>query len=148
MPDEQRPDRGRPPAYAQAAALGFVTGLRSLLGLAMIGETTPRPVRIAIRLLSVGELIADKMPKMGSRLAPISLSARILSGMVVGYVVCHEERRSPWLGALLGGIGALAGTYGGYHARKALDERLHLPDPVIAVAEDAFAVALGRRFRP
>lgn len=147
MSEERRPEDGRPPAYPQAAALGFATGLRSMMGIAVIGETMPGAVRIATRLLSAGELVGDKLPKIGSRLALAPLSARIVIGAMVGYIACGEGRCSPFIGALLGAAGAVAGSYGGYHARKALDERLHLPDPVVAVAEDALAVSLGRRFR-
>ncbi len=142
MPDTKTP------AYARALALGAICGLRSMMGPALVAGKAPPVVKIAFRLLAVGEVIADKLPQIPSRLDPGPLTGRIVSGAAVGYVVCRESETPGWLGALLGGAAAVAGSYGGYYGRKALGERLHLPDPVIAVAEDALALAVGRRFAP
>jgi uncharacterized membrane protein len=138
----------KPPAYAQALVLGFVSGLRSMLGPALVAEIAPPKVKIAFRLLSAGELIADKLPKTPNRIAPGPLVGRAIAGAAVGYVVCKEARQPVWIGALLGSAAAVAGSFGGYYGRKALGERLHLPDPIVAVVEDALAVGLGRRFAP
>lgn len=137
-----------PPAYARSLALGFVCGLRSMLGPALVADLAPPPVRLLFRLLSAGEVIADKLPGIPSRIAPGPLAGRLVSGMAVGGVVCHAAGKSPLVGGLLGGAAALAGSYGGYYGRKALGTRLHLPDPVVALAEDALAAGLGRRFGP
>ena len=136
------------PAYAQALVLGFVSGMRAMLGPALVAGIAPPNVRLAFRLLAAGELVADKLPKTPSRIAPGPLAGRFLSGAAVGYVVCRHARQSVWVGALIGATAAVAGAYGGYHGRKALGETLHVPDPVIAVVEDALAVGLGRRFGP
>lgn len=145
---EKLPDGSRPPAYAQALALGFVSGLRTMLGPALVAEIAPPKVKLAFRLLSAGEFIADKLPKTPSRIDPGPLMGRAVAGAAVGYVVCKEAHQSVWFGALLGGAAALAGAFSGYYGRKALGERLHLPDPVVAVVEDALAVGLGWRFAP
>ena len=44
---------------------------------------------------------------------------------------------------MLGGGGAVFGTLGGYEARKRLVQVLKVPDRVIAIPEDAVAVAGG-----
>lgn len=132
--------------YARILALGFVCGLRSMLGPAILGEKASAPVKIALRLLSAGELVVDKLPKTPSRISPLPLAGRIVSGSIVGAVVCHEAKKPLWLGGLLGGVAAVAGSYGGYYGRKALSE--HLPDRVVAVIEDTLAVGLGRHFGP
>jgi uncharacterized membrane protein len=41
---------------------------------------------------------------------------------------------------VVGAIGALVGTFGGYYARKALVAGLKAPDFAIALTEDAIAV--------
>jgi uncharacterized membrane protein len=46
-------------------------------------------------------------------------------------------------GALLGGIGAVIGTYGGYQARTRLVRTLNVKDIFIAIPEDLIAIALG-----
>jgi uncharacterized membrane protein len=50
---------------------------------------------------------------------------------------------SPWVGALLGVIGALVGTFGGYQVRTKTVKALHSPDFPIALLEDAIAVCGG-----
>jgi uncharacterized membrane protein len=144
MPENQN----KPPAYAQALGLGFVSGLRAALAPALVAEIAPPKVKLVFRLLSVGELIADKLPKTPSRIDPGPLTGRIVSGAAVGYVLCRHAGKSVWLGALLGGAAAVAGSYGGYYGRKMLGEKLHLPDPIVALAEDALGVGLGRYFGP
>ena len=47
------------------------------------------------------------------------------------------------IAALVGIIGALAGTFGGYNVRHALVSRAHLPDLAVALVEDGIAVAGG-----
>lgn len=132
--------------YPRVAALGFVCGLRSMLGPALIAADASPGVKILLRVMSAGEMIADKLPKTPNRISPGPLAGRILSGTIVGAVVCRTADKSPWLGGLLGGAAAVVGSYGGYYARKALTRRL--PDPVVAVAEDALALVLGRHFSP
>jgi uncharacterized membrane protein len=47
------------------------------------------------------------------------------------------------LGAVIGIVGALAGTYGGYYARTGLVRALKVPDLVIAILEDIVAIGGG-----
>jgi uncharacterized membrane protein len=47
------------------------------------------------------------------------------------------------LGVLLGALGAVLGTLGGYRARVGLVSSLKVPDYVVALAEDATAVGVG-----
>ncbi len=136
------------PAYGRALALGFICGLRCMMGPAMAAEMAPPIVRIGLRVLSVGELVGDKLPQTPNRTDPLPLIGRVVSGLGVGWSVCRKGSASPWVGALLGGVAALGGTYGGYYARKAIKERLNVPDTVVALAEDTLAIAIGRHFRP
>ena len=43
-------------------------------------------------------------------------------------------------GAIIGALGAVAGTLGGYRARTGLVRKLGVPDFVVALAEDIVAV--------
>jgi uncharacterized membrane protein len=45
--------------------------------------------------------------------------------------------------AIVGVVGALVGTFGGYHIRHALVKRANLPDFAMALAEDFVAIAGG-----
>ncbi len=132
--------------YLRIFALGAISGMRTMLGPALVAEQAPGNVNLLFRVLSAGELLGDKLPKTSSRLAPGPLIGRTISGAGVGYALCRRAGQSPWLGVALGAGAAVLGAYGGYHARKVLGERLHLPDPVVAVGEDALAIGIGRRF--
>jgi uncharacterized membrane protein len=148
MTDFSSHEKQESPPYARAAALGVVCGLRSMLGPALVSTLAPAPIKVALRLLSAGEFIADKLPNLPSRIASGPLLGRALSGAAVGYIVCKEKDVQPWLGALVGGAAAVSASYGGYYGRKALHERLHVSDKLIAILEDALAIGLGRRFGP
>jgi uncharacterized membrane protein len=137
--------------------LGCVTGLRSLtapavvcwaarLGwlhlagtrLAFIGH----PVTlITFTLLALAELIADKLPNAPARTAPLGLTARIVFGYLCSVAIATGVGGSLLVAAIVGVIGALVGTFAGYNIRKALVLRAHLPDLVVALAEDVIAIA-------
>jgi uncharacterized membrane protein len=140
-------------------AIGFVTGLRSFTPAAVVCwaayldalnlRATPlaflgSSAAIAIfTLLALGELVADKLPKTPSRTAAVGLSARILLGALCGAALTlASQQSSSWLlGAVLGAIGGIAGAFAGYQARTRLVRALKVPDIVIALIEDAVAIA-------
>ncbi len=137
-------------------ALGVVTGLRSMTGLAVVswaarlgwvefGRTWaallghPASVYI-LSALAVGELIADKLPRIPSRKSPGPFAARVVIGAGIGAALAMAKDQSSIAGALCGAAGAVVGTLGGYEARTGLVKALGIPDFVIAVLEDAIAV--------
>jgi uncharacterized membrane protein len=139
--------------------IGVVTGLRSLTGpavtawaarlgwLSLIG--TPMHfmasiITVAIfTLLAVMELVGDKLPATPARTAPLGLSARVLMGGLCGATIAVAGGASIAIGIVLGALGGIAGTYGGYQARTRLVRALGVPDVVIAVLEDIVAVGGG-----
>src|SRR5689334_20582799 len=125
-----------PAATAWAVHLGWL-GLRDS-PLAFMGT------RVAVglfTLLAIGELIADKLPFTPSRLSPGPLIGRILLGGLSGSVLCAAAGQSVLAGALAGGVGGVAGAMAGYHVRRALTQSMRIPDFVIALIEDAIAIA-------
>ncbi len=145
------------PAYVLLLAffIGFFSGLRSLtppaviawaahLGwlkipspLSWIGTTT---AAVFFTVLALLELVSDKLPKTPSRTAPPGLVARILLGALSGACVASAGGQGMVLGAVLGIVGALAGTYGGYQVRTRLVKALGTPDFVIALLEDLVTI--------
>ena len=142
-----------------AVVIGIVAGLRSLtapalvswaahLGwlnlqgtaLAFMGTT----VAVAIfTLLAIVELIGDVMPKTPTRTTPVPLIARMVMGGLSGACLYAAASQSLPVGAILGIIGALIGTYGGYHIRKALVNGLKVKDILIAIPEDIIAIGVA-----
>jgi uncharacterized membrane protein len=142
-----------------AFLLGLVAGLRSLTAPAVLAWAAHRnwlnvhntplsflasTAAMAIFvLLAVGELIADQLPSTPSRTAPPGLIARIVTGGLCGSGIAAAGTQSLVLGVILGIVGALIGTFGGYQARSRLVKALNVPDLVIATLEDAVAIGGG-----
>jgi uncharacterized membrane protein len=98
---------------------------------------------IVFTLLAMVELIADKLPSTPARTAPLGLIARIFFGGACGLALATSAGMSLSFSVLLGSIGALVGTFAGYHSRRLIVSKAHIPDLVVAVAEDVIAIAGG-----
>jgi uncharacterized membrane protein len=138
-------------------AMGFVAGLRALtppaavtwaahLGwihlrgtrLAFLGSVT------AVALFTIGaavEFITDQLPSTPARTVPVQLGARIVMGGFCGAALALAASQSVALGIVVAMVGAVAGTYAGYHARRGLVKDLKIPDFIIATLEDVIAVS-------
>jgi uncharacterized membrane protein len=139
-----------------AAGLGAVSGLRSVTGLAILsrelssrrGRSRGRLHRVLalpstshlLALMAAGEMLADKLPMIPARIAPLPLAGRMGMGAAAGAAAAEHRRDSLVAGALVGGAAAVAAAYAGYHARRALGRRLSLPDGVVAAAEDGITL--------
>jgi uncharacterized membrane protein len=88
-------------------------------------------------------LVADKLPKTPARTAPVGLIARIIMGGLCGACLYAAGAAAPIPGAVFGIIGALIGTFAGYHIRHALVTKLNVKDIFIAVPEDIIAIVLA-----
>jgi len=142
-----------------AFLLGVVAGLRSLTAPAVLAWAAHRnwlnvhntplsfmastAAMVIFVLLAVGELIADQLPSTPSRTAPPGLFARIVTGGLCGAGIAAAGTQSLVVGAILGIVGALIGTFGGYQARTQLVKALKVPDLVIATLEDVVAIGGG-----
>jgi uncharacterized membrane protein len=91
--------------------------------------------------LACAELVGDKLPFTPSRLTLGPLVGRIVMGALCGMALCAATQQSMTVGGVAGGIGAIAGAYIGYHVRRLLTTRVKLPDFLVALAEDAVAIA-------
>ncbi|MGA2810828.1 MAG: DUF4126 family protein [Candidatus Acidiferrum sp.] len=137
-------------------AIGVVCGLRSLTGPAVVAwaahsgwlalHGTPLaflaslPAVIIFTLLALGELVADKLPKTPSRTAPLGLGARLVLGGLCGAALALAGNQGLAAGAVLGALGGVLGALAGYQVRTRLVRVLHVPDFVVALAEDLVAI--------
>jgi len=146
-------------ALALAFGIGVIAGLRALTApavvawaghlhwinlqgthLAFMGSI----VAVAIFTLgAIGEIVNDKLPKTPPRTAAPSLIIRCVMGAFAAATLSAGIGGSLAIGALLGIVGALVGTFGGYYLRTGIVKALHSPDFVIALLEDAVAVCGG-----
>ena len=144
------------PSYTPvlAVGIGVVAGLRALAAPAVLAWAAKRRwIRLGnspfatiisakaskrITGLAVSELIADKLPFTPSRLNAGPLASRIVSGAVCGATIYGVVKKPLAEGAVLGGVGAIAGAFSGYHMRKRLSG--DMPSLGVAVLEDALAI--------
>lgn len=151
----------------QAAGLGFVTGMRSMLGLRMLAASARdgafddregpffRALRSRMALpvlttLATGEFLADKLPGAPDRTDAAPLGARVVLGALVGGLVGArgENPGARILGAVLGAAAAAAGAYAGNRARTWMKRHTSIAGPLAAVIEDGIAVSLGQASKP
>ena len=137
-----------------AVGIGAVAGLRTLAAPGVLAWAVKRRwIRLGkspfatiisakaskrITDLAVSELIADKLPFTPSRLKAGPLASRIVSGAVCGATIYGVVKKPLAEGAVLGGVGAIAGAFSGYHMRKRLSG--DMPSLGVAVLEDALAI--------
>jgi uncharacterized membrane protein len=148
-------------SVSRALGLGAISGLRSLSGPAFVSRAASRgdldldgtvfaflgSPRIfkALVLMELGELIGDKLPAIPSRTSPPPLLGRAASGALVGAAVFVSEGHRATIGAALGSIAAMTAGFAGERLRALAVEKTGLPDPVIALAEDAAVLLVGLR---
>jgi uncharacterized membrane protein len=138
-----------------ALALGAASGARSSAGLAAVALTsTPtdhgalasrlggRVGTVATALMSVGELVVDKLPTTPSRLAVKGLVPRLVLGATAAATQANRDRRPVVFPALVGAAGAAGFSYLGTRFRAAAQERFGSDRPG-AIAEDVAAGVLG-----
>lgn len=113
-----------------------------------------RGVAFAVHSAAVVEMVVDKLPITGDRTAPAGILARTVAGSLAGAVLSSTHRRGWLTGTLLGGAGAIAGTFATFHLRRALrggmGSRSLSPEETGALAgllEDAILIGLRRVVR-
>jgi uncharacterized membrane protein len=129
---------------------GLIAGLRSFSAPAAVSAALAARYALAARLtpalqaLAAGEMLADKLPVMPARTTPPALAGRALTGAVSGAALANAAGRNRISGALLAGAAAIASSYAALALRSALGQRLAVPDPLIALVEDAIVIVAGR----
>lgn len=120
--------------------IGLTCGLRSMTGPAVVRWRAHDPARLALAALAAGELIADKLPSTPARTIPPALVFRAFSGGWCGRGVAHAFGTDLTDGAIAGALGAVVAAFVGMTLRGAVVRASHLPDSLVAVAEDGLAL--------
>jgi uncharacterized membrane protein len=107
-------------------------------------EFMARPLTLwIITIMALGELIADKLPTTPPRTHPVGLISRATLGAACGLAVAVGRHINPVLPAIVALASALLSAFAGYNVRRMLVARLRLPDFLVALVEDAIAIAGG-----
>ena len=136
--------------YSQTSALGFVTGIRSMSSLALLGRTSDKS-REGMQLLTqwlplvaaLGEAVADKLPVIPSRTSPGPFIGRLVIGGVSALILCRREQIPPIPGVVIGVVGAGTSAFASHYIRTRLAKVTKIPDPVLGILEDALVSGLG-----
>ena len=142
-----------------ALCIGIVAGLRALTAPALVSwaahlgwlhlEGSPLAFMgstiavVIFTLVAIVEYVTDLLPKTPPRTAPPGLIARIVTGALSGACLSVSGGASLLFGAVLGAIGAVIGTFGGYQLRTRLVSGLKVKDFFIAIPEDLVAIAFA-----
>lgn len=143
----------------QTLGLGAISGLRSMSGPAFVSRAArdgrlpvggtrlsflASPwVATTLTVLQAGEMVGDKLPLTPSRTSLPPLLGRAGAGALVGAVL--SGGRQPATNALLGGGAAVAAAFLGENLRAVVGGRTSVPDPLLALAEDAVVLFVGSR---
>jgi uncharacterized membrane protein len=140
-------------------AIGFVAGLRAMTAPAVVVwaahlgrlDLHGSPLSFLGSVIAVGvftlgalaEYVTDQLPSTPNRTTPFPFGARIVMGGLCGAAVAIAGEQPVLSGVVLGAIGAVTGTFAGFHARRGLVKGLKIPDFVIATLEDLVAIGLA-----
>ncbi len=146
-------------AYAGAALIGTMAGMRSMAAPAVIAQLSRtgnlgsltgglaifknHGLSVASGIFAAGEMVADKLPMVPNRTDAGPLLGRALTGGISGAVICSARKRSVLAGSLIGAAFAVGAAYAAYEMRKRLGKKFHLPDIAVALAEDVIVGTLG-----
>jgi uncharacterized membrane protein len=124
-----------------ALGMGFVSGLRTFTPVAAVLLMRGGILGIIATVAAVCEYVLDVLPNTPSRTQAIGLSARIVSGAFVGWMIATMHDGSGIFGAIAGIAGAVIGAYAGHAARIAAIARIgRYP---AAIVEDLVAIGLA-----
>ena len=142
--------------------LGAISGLRSLAGPAFVSRAASRGrlnvegsslaflgskrLSQALTVAALGELVGDKLSITPSRTSPPVLLWRAVSGGLVGAASFVSEGRRATAGVALGSSAAIAAAIAGEWLRALAGRKTGLPDPLVALTEDAVVLLVGFRF--
>jgi uncharacterized membrane protein len=155
--EEERvaPVRAPLPILLRAAALGAASGSRSTAGVTAVALASRRgdPGPLASGLgstrgtavsgvLALGELVADKLPFVPSRLSPPALGGRVLLGGTAAAAEARRDGHDPVLPALVGAAGAVGAAVLAARLRGVAAQRFGSDKPG-AFLEDGLAALLG-----
>jgi len=143
--------------YLLCVIIGIAAGLRAVTPLAAIsigawlgwidlGATWAgflgNIIAVIILVVVAGlELVGDQLPKTPSRKEPGPFIARVVSGALAGMLLGLPS--GDWIvGLVLGAVGGVIGTPGGYEARRWLAGQLKRDLPA-ALIEDAVAIIVA-----
>lgn len=143
----------------QVLGIGILAGMRSAAAPAIAGHILSEhrggafkrnaagyfsslAIADVLKVMALGEFLADKLPFTPNRTKPVSVAVRCLSGALAGAGLFEAAGKKPLTGAVLGCVAAGISTFGSFYLRKGLS-RTGAGNILSGVIEDAFVVSAG-----
>jgi uncharacterized membrane protein len=142
----------------KAITIGIIAGMRSMSAPALtssylaqnenlasspLGRLASPTASRVLKVLAAGEILADKLPMVPSRVSAGPLVTRIASGAVSGAAVSAADKKQAEIGAVWGGVAAVAGAFGFYHLRRRVGAEIRVSDAVLGIVEDAIVISVA-----
>jgi len=102
-----------------------------------------KAVATGLKVLSISELVMDKLPSTPNRTKPAGFVFRCLSGALAGASIYKASGGNAILGAGLGAASAAVSTYISFVVRKSAVKNTSIIDPIIGAIEDALVIGAG-----
>src|SRR3954452_4435758 len=123
----------------QIIGLGIISGMRAtfaasltahffrrkqnmLLSKSKLGFIQSPAAAVITKVLSAAEATGDKLPNTPNRIVAPQILARVSAGAFAGAIISTANDYDIKNGVLIGGVTALAATFGTYYLRKTIDE--------------------------
>lgn len=153
--------RGDRTVLVTSAVLGAITGVRSMAAPALLSHemadtedadefgpleqilTSDITARV-MTVLAGGEALADKTADLPDRTSPAPLVGRALIGAFTAAAFAVQRRHNVVAPALVGGLSAIASTFGAFHARRYFRENHDVPDAMLGLIEDGLVLAASK----
>ncbi|MCC7447834.1 MAG: hypothetical protein IT324_10470 [Anaerolineae bacterium] len=146
----------------EAVGLGLLVAMRSMTLPAVVSEymtqhhvnrpddplynLLSRPdVALLTKAMAFGEMVFDKTSLAVDRTNMVPLLGRMSVAGVLAAILSKRDERLP--AALTAAAAAAVGTYAAYTIRMQAKEQLHIPDPILALTEDALVTSNAARWR-
>ena len=130
---------------ATAALLGALSGVRSMLGPAVVshalGAEHRKRLQQTTTVLAVAELLADKLPFVPARTAWLPFLGRMANAGLSAYFATRGDTRTRYAAAAVGAVSAGVSTRLSYEVRHFASTRLGVSNTVAGVVEDLGALA-------
>jgi len=102
-----------------------------------------KAVANVLTILSIGEVVVDKLPTTPNRTKPAGIIFRGLSGALAGASIYKASGNNVLTGTLIGAASAVASTYISFFLRKSIVKNTSVIDPIIGALEDALVIGAG-----
>ena len=146
--------------FWQVLGIGFLAGMRTTSAPAITSQILShhhskrlvhsplnfmqsKTVANVLTVLSVSEVIADKLPTTPNRTQLSGVFFRGLSGALAGASIYKASGNNVIAGSVLGAASAVASTFISFTVRKNIVKSTKVFDPIIGAIEDAIVIGAG-----